>query len=160
MTDYSNASTRRAFLAASALAAISAPVLAQQQGQQRNRQRVRNPDGGPIVIASGNGLQAVGRAHQMGFRVGIVSNGFWATTPAEATACLEPLAGRVEDLSISRDPYHAGGRLEAETGHACAAAETLGPASPTGASTGASTGDRSWRATSACGGSAPRTASS
>jgi N4-(beta-N-acetylglucosaminyl)-L-asparaginase len=65
MTDFSNASTRRAFLAASALAAISAPVLAQQQGQQRKRQRVRNPDGGPMVIASGNGLQAVERAHEM-----------------------------------------------------------------------------------------------
>ncbi|MCB9838301.1 MAG: N(4)-(beta-N-acetylglucosaminyl)-L-asparaginase [Phycisphaeraceae bacterium] len=56
--------TRRAFLAASALAAISAPTFAQQQLQQRQRSRRRDPGGGPVVIASGNGLRAVTLAYQ------------------------------------------------------------------------------------------------
>jgi MoaA/NifB/PqqE/SkfB family radical SAM enzyme len=84
-------------------------------------------EGGEPFLDHAALVAAVGRAHQMGFRVGIVSNGFWATTPAEATACLEPLAGRVEDLSISSDLYHADEEgTGPEPGYAREAAEKLG----------------------------------
>jgi len=49
---------------------------------------------------------AVRLAHRLGFRVGVVSNGYWATDVEDAIECLRPLAGLVEDLSISSDPYH------------------------------------------------------
>ena len=48
----------------------------------------------------------VERARQKGFRVGIVTNAFWASSEEEATSRLRPLAGLVDDLSISEDLYH------------------------------------------------------
>ena len=45
-------------------------------------------------------------ARQSGFSVGVVSNAHWATSDAEAAQWLQPLAGSVDDLSISSDAYH------------------------------------------------------
>ena len=45
-------------------------------------------------------------ANERGFRVGIVTNAYWATTEARALEYLQPFAGVVEDLSISDDNYH------------------------------------------------------
>jgi MoaA/NifB/PqqE/SkfB family radical SAM enzyme len=45
-------------------------------------------------------------AKESGFKVGIVSNAFWATTDTDAVEWLEPFAGLVDDLSISSDAYH------------------------------------------------------
>lgn len=45
-------------------------------------------------------------AKELGFKVGIVTNAYWATTEAEATRWLKPVADSVDDLSISRDGYH------------------------------------------------------
>jgi len=45
-------------------------------------------------------------AKESGFKVGIVSNAWWATTDTDAMEWLRPLAGLVDDLSISSDAYH------------------------------------------------------
>ncbi len=45
-------------------------------------------------------------AKECGFKVGIVSNGYWATADADAMEWLQPFAGSVDDLSISSDAYH------------------------------------------------------
>ena len=45
-------------------------------------------------------------AKEAGFKVGIVSNSYWATTDAAALEWLTPLAGLVDDLSISSDDHH------------------------------------------------------
>jgi hypothetical protein len=45
-------------------------------------------------------------AKEAGFKVGIVSNSYWATTDADAIRWLKPLAGLIDDLSISSDNYH------------------------------------------------------
>ncbi|NIV18366.1 MAG: hypothetical protein GWN47_08105 [Woeseiaceae bacterium] len=50
----------------------------------------------------------IGRARKLGFNVGVVTNAYWATTDAEAMKWLEPLAGSIDDLSISSDVYHGG----------------------------------------------------
>ncbi len=52
-------------------------------------------------------LAGVRLARKSGFRAGIVSNAYWASSEAEALERLEPLAGLVDDLSISSDAYHA-----------------------------------------------------
>jgi len=83
-------------------------------------------EGGEPFLYRAELVEAVQRAKQMGFRVGIVSNGFWATSVAEATACLEPLAGLVEDLSISSDLYHADESPSPEPRNAREAANRLG----------------------------------
>jgi len=51
-------------------------------------------------------LEGVQLAHEQGFRVGLVTNAYWATTDAAARKWLQPLAGIIEDLSISDDAYH------------------------------------------------------
>lgn len=45
-------------------------------------------------------------ARERGYKVGIVSNAYWATTDAEALEWLQPLAGSLDYLSISSDTYH------------------------------------------------------
>ncbi len=71
-------------------------------------------------------VAAAAEAASMGFAVGLVSNGYWATAPADARACLTPLAGIVSDLSLSRDRYHSEEPEDACTGHAEMAAVALG----------------------------------
>jgi MoaA/NifB/PqqE/SkfB family radical SAM enzyme len=45
-------------------------------------------------------------AKESGFNVGIVTNAYWATADTDAMEWLKPLAGLVDDLSISNDAYH------------------------------------------------------
>jgi len=51
-------------------------------------------------------VKGIQEAAQMDFRVGIVSNGYWATDENDAVECLKPLAGLVQDLSVSSHLYH------------------------------------------------------
>jgi MoaA/NifB/PqqE/SkfB family radical SAM enzyme len=53
------------------------------------------------VLAAG-----VRMASERGYRVGIVTNAYWATDEEDAFEWLRPFAGLVQDLSISRDAYH------------------------------------------------------
>ena len=46
------------------------------------------------------------KAKERGFNVGIVTNAYWATADTDATEWLRPLAGSIDDLSISSDVYH------------------------------------------------------
>jgi len=83
-------------------------------------------EGGEPFLYRAELIQGVRRASRLGFRVGIVSNGFWATSVTEAMTCLEPLAGLVGDLSISSDLYHADESPSSETRNAREAARRLG----------------------------------
>ncbi len=57
----------------------------------------------PLML---HGLQM---ARDRGFRTGIVTNGYWATSPDDAEAWLRPLmALDVGDLSMSDDGFHGG----------------------------------------------------
>jgi MoaA/NifB/PqqE/SkfB family radical SAM enzyme len=71
-------------------------------------------------------LRAVREAVGMGFQVGIVSNGYWATDEDDAVECLEPFSSVIRDLSISSDLYHYDETLNKQTRSACAGAEKLG----------------------------------
>jgi len=71
-------------------------------------------------------LFGVRQARERGFRVGIVSNAHWATSDAEARKWLQPLAGLLEDLSISHDEYHGSTDGSQQTDIARQAAEQLG----------------------------------
>ena len=50
-----------------------------------------------------NGIQ---QAAAMGFKVGVVSNGYWAISEEDARAWLSPFSGLIQDLTISNDLYH------------------------------------------------------
>ena len=70
--------------------------------------------------------RGVEMAARAGFKVGIVSNAYWATDKADALACLSPFAGTVQDLSISSDAYHWNDADDHRTRVAKAAAQELG----------------------------------
>ena len=49
------------------------------------------------------------RARERGFRVGIVTNAYWANSASDAQEWLRPIAASLDDLSISSDGYHGSG---------------------------------------------------
>jgi hypothetical protein len=69
--------------------------------------------------------RGVEEAAGMGFKVGIVTNGYWATTVEDAIRWLDPLAGKVEDLAISSDLFHWDEKISQLARNACAAAQQL-----------------------------------
>ena len=71
-------------------------------------------------------VRGVAEARESGFRVGLVSNAYWATSQEDAEVWLAPFAGVVSDLSLSSDLYHASERISQQVGDARAAAEKLG----------------------------------
>jgi hypothetical protein len=71
-------------------------------------------------------IKAIQEARQMGFSVGVVSNSYWATSVEDAEEWLKPLAGMVDDLSISSDLFHFDEEHSQQTQNASAAAQKLG----------------------------------
>jgi MoaA/NifB/PqqE/SkfB family radical SAM enzyme len=63
-------------------------------------------EGGEPFLYQAVLAHAVRLAHHLGFQVGIVTNGYWATGVEDAIECLRPMAGLVGDLSVSSDGYH------------------------------------------------------
>jgi hypothetical protein len=54
-------------------------------------------------------LMGMLEAKRAGFKVGLVTNGYWATTPADAIEWLTPMVTMgIDDLSISDDSLHSG----------------------------------------------------
>jgi len=66
------------------------------------------------------------RAKERGFKVGIVTNAYWANSENDALEWLRPIAGSLDDLSISSDGYHGSGDGYGNTEIARAAARQLG----------------------------------
>jgi MoaA/NifB/PqqE/SkfB family radical SAM enzyme len=68
----------------------------------------------------------VRRADELGFRVGLVSNAYWATSERDAEEWLRELAGRVHSLEMSCDAYHGDAEQDRRVACARAAAANLG----------------------------------
>jgi MoaA/NifB/PqqE/SkfB family radical SAM enzyme len=71
-------------------------------------------------------VRAAREAAQMGFKVGIVSNGYWGTDEDDAVECLRRFSTLIQDLSISSDLYHYDDKLSTEVRNAETGAEKLG----------------------------------
>lgn len=71
-------------------------------------------------------LSGIRGAKGRGFNVGIVTNAYWATSEADAIEWLQTLAGLIDDLSISSDPYHGSDRGNDHPEIARGAAQQLG----------------------------------
>ncbi len=65
-------------------------------------------------------------AASLRFRVGVVSNAYWATTQEDAVAWLKPLAGTVASLLVSCDPMHWSDEAARRAEIATTAANALG----------------------------------
>ncbi len=72
-------------------------------------------------------VEGIRIARDAGFKTGIVTNSYWATSKEDAEFWLKPLADLgVSDLSLSDDSFHYEEGKENPTRHALAAAEKLG----------------------------------
>ena len=83
-------------------------------------------EGGEPFLYYATLRHAVNAAVARGFKVGIVSNAFWANGPDEAIEALGDLGGKVLDLSLSCDAYHGGPDHERRVGWVRDAALALG----------------------------------
>jgi MoaA/NifB/PqqE/SkfB family radical SAM enzyme len=83
-------------------------------------------EGGEPFLYYGALLAGVELAAGRGFKVGIVSNGYWATDMVDAFTCLKPFKGLVQDLSLSSDDFHWAENYSKLTKSAVAAAKKLG----------------------------------
>ncbi len=71
-------------------------------------------------------VRAIARGHELGFRTGIVSNGYWATDAPDAHLWLEPLArAGLDELDVSCDAYHGDDEQRRRAQNAIAACEQL-----------------------------------
>jgi hypothetical protein len=71
-------------------------------------------------------VKGVREAVDMGFKVGIVTNSYWATGVEDAVEWLKPFTGLIQDLSISNDLYHWSTAQSEQVQNAQSAAEQLG----------------------------------
>jgi len=107
---------------------MSLDTLRQILAQAANLGTIRSIyfEGGEPFMCWATLLEGAREAKRLGFTVGIVSNGFWASRPEHALKILRPFAGLVDDLLISSDVYHGGQRARDRAAHAAAAASQLG----------------------------------
>jgi hypothetical protein len=71
-------------------------------------------------------LKGARMASEMGFDVGLVSNGYWATSVEDAVEWLKPLAGFIDGISVSTDLFHCNEKLSRQAKNAGSAAKKLG----------------------------------
>lgn len=71
-------------------------------------------------------LRGIEQASEMGFKVGLVTNSYWATSRNDAREWLRPFAGKIQDLSISSDLYHYDEKVALQAQNVRAAAADLG----------------------------------
>jgi len=70
-------------------------------------------------------MTGINEAFHRGFKVGIVTNSYWATSEEDALLCLAPLAGKVHDLSISSDLFHFDKKISLQSECVTSAAKRL-----------------------------------
>jgi Predicted Fe-S oxidoreductases len=70
-------------------------------------------------------VQAVRKAADMGFSVGIVSNAYWANSVADAEEWLHPFVERLADLTVSSDLFHCSEPMGERPQNALVAAKWL-----------------------------------
>lgn len=106
---------------------LTLPQISQilQQAREAGAEWVYYEGGEPFLYYAIM-LKGVQMAAEMGFRVGVVTNAYWANSLEDARQWLEPFAGLLEDLSVSSDLYHYSEQMSAQAGNAVAAAEQLG----------------------------------
>lgn len=71
-------------------------------------------------------LYAVEQAKAMGFKVGVVTNAYWALEYPDAKICLQPLKNNLDEISVSSDLFHYDQKLSKEANIAQKVALELG----------------------------------
>ena len=63
-------------------------------------------EGGEPFLYYQTMLAGINLAFESGFKVGIVTNSYWATSEEDALLWLKPLVGKIQNLTISSDLFH------------------------------------------------------
>ena len=71
-------------------------------------------------------VRAAQEAQALGFRVGVLSNVYWASSVEDAVEWLRPLAGVVQDFTVSTDLFHSDEVMSGQARNALDAANQLG----------------------------------
>lgn len=82
-------------------------------------------EGGEPFLYYATLIKGVEMAANDGFEVGVVTNGYWATSPEDAVNWLRPLAPWIKDLTISSDLYHYDQKLSQNAQNAQQAVQAL-----------------------------------
>jgi hypothetical protein len=69
--------------------------------------------------------EGIEEAVDRGFKVGIVTNSYWATSEEDAMLWLSPLAGYIQDLTISSDLFHFSEKVSQQSKRVSVVAERL-----------------------------------
>lgn len=83
-------------------------------------------EGGEPFLYYATLLAAVKECSSAGFRAGIVTNAFWATSRDDAFLNLEPFQGFVNNLTVSSDLFHYNEKISQQAKNAELAAQELG----------------------------------
>ena len=70
-------------------------------------------------------LSGINEAANLGFKVGVVTNSYWATSEEDATLWLSPLVGKIQDLTISSDLFHYSEKVSQQSKYVTRVAERL-----------------------------------
>lgn len=70
-------------------------------------------------------LAGINEAINRGFKVGIVSNSYWATSEEDALLWLSPLVGKVQDFTISSDLFHFSEKVSQQSKYVTKVADQL-----------------------------------
>jgi hypothetical protein len=82
-------------------------------------------EGGEPFLYYQSMLAGINNAIDFGFKVGIVTNSYWATSEEDALLWLLPLAGKVQDFTISSDLFHFNEKASQQSKYVTRAAEQL-----------------------------------
>lgn len=84
-------------------------------------------EGGEPFLYYAPMVEGLRLARERGYKTGIVTNCYWATSVNDAALWLKPLAGiGIDDMSLSDDEFHHGGMKESPAKMAKKAASDLG----------------------------------
>jgi hypothetical protein len=72
-------------------------------------------EGGEPFLYYQTMLAGIDQAVRQGFKVGVVTNSYWATSDEDALLWLTPLAGKIQDLTISSDLFHFSEKLSQQS---------------------------------------------
>jgi hypothetical protein len=83
-------------------------------------------EGGEPFLYYQTMLAGIHMAFNAGFKVGVVTNSYWATSEEDAQLWLTPLIGLVQDLTISSDLFHFNEKVSQQSKIVTKVAEQLG----------------------------------
>jgi MoaA/NifB/PqqE/SkfB family radical SAM enzyme len=82
-------------------------------------------EGGEPFLYYQTMVAGISEAAKLGFKVGIVTNGYWATSVEDALLWLTPLTGKLDNLTISSDLFHYSEKVSQQSKFITTAAEML-----------------------------------